>query len=53
MSLAVTAGDSSMSDINEDSASESDIGLSNSLVKLDSNLWEIKGESILLSQTYT
>ena len=48
-----TTDDGSMSDINEDSASESDIGSSDSSVKLDSDLQETKGESILLSQTYT
>ena len=44
-----TIHDGSMSNTNEDSSSESDIGLSDSSVELDSNLQEIKGESTLLS----
>ena len=44
-----TIHDGSMSNTNEDSGSESDVGLSDSSVELDSNLQEIKGESTLLS----
>ena len=42
--------DGSMSNRNEDSGSESDIGSSDSSVELDSDLQEIKGEFTLLSR---
>ena len=44
-----TTHDGSVLNTNEDSASESDVGSSDSSVELDSNLQEIKGESTLLS----
>ena len=44
-----TIHDGSVSNTNEDSGSESDVGSSDSSVELDSDLQEIKGESTLLS----
>ena len=44
-----TIHDGSVSNTNEDSGSESDIGSSDSSVELDSDLQKIKDESTLLS----
>ena len=48
-----TTHDGFVSDRNEDSASDSEIGSSDSSSELDPGLQEIKGECTLLSGTYT